>query len=61
MHTLELLLAALTLPGGGGYGRRGMSDQSDDYFGFRRQQRQQITEEGVAELWGTSPLHQQDE
>lgn len=48
--------------GGGSFGRRSVvGDQSDDYFGFKRQQRQQITEEGVAELWGTSPTSVQDD
>ncbi|XP_071523255.1 uncharacterized protein [Panulirus ornatus] len=48
--------------GSGGFGRHnGKGDQSDDYFGYRRMQRQQITEEGVSELWSTSPLHPQED
>lgn len=44
--------------GSGGFGRYNeKSDQSDDYFDYRRVQRQQITEEGVAELWAVSPTH----
>ncbi|KAK8394140.1 hypothetical protein O3P69_006378 [Scylla paramamosain] len=48
--------------GSGGFGRRSnTSSQSDDYYGFRRQQRQQITEEGVPELWAMSPGNVQED
>ncbi|MPC26730.1 UPF0396 protein [Portunus trituberculatus] len=48
--------------GSGGFGRRSnTSSQSDDYYGFRRQQRQQITEEGVSELWAMSPGNVQED
>ncbi|KAG0708503.1 NKAP family protein [Chionoecetes opilio] len=46
--------------GGGSFGRRGsVGGQSEDYFGYRRVQRQQIEVEGVAELWSTSPINLQ--
>ncbi|KAK3883252.1 hypothetical protein Pcinc_012425 [Petrolisthes cinctipes] len=50
---------------GGSYRDRGggsrRHDQNDDYFAIRRAQRQKITEEGVSEVWGTTPtIHQDD-
>lgn len=48
--------------GGGGFSRHnGLGDQTDDYFGRRRVEREQISIEGISEVWATSPVNPPDE
>lgn len=48
--------------GGGGFSRHnGLGDQTDDYFGRRRVEREQISIEGIPEVWAASPVNPLDD
>ncbi|ROT60752.1 hypothetical protein C7M84_021676 [Penaeus vannamei] len=48
--------------GGGGFSRHnGLGDQTDDYFGRRRVEREQISIEGIPEVWAASPVNPPDD